>query len=350
MWTPKTPAQHDRRGLRYSHDLTDQEWALVAPLIPPAKLGSNERTVDARKIVNGRMYIVGTGCQWRDIPTDLPPRSTIHDYLDRWDYDGTLGRIHHALYGQCRELAGRETSPTAAVIDSQSVQKRRKRGPSSTRAVMMLARRSKVRSGISPSITGLLMHVMVHAADIQDRDGGAMLMATIFGLYPFLLKLYAHSEVSRSELSDSDESRYGPCARRDRQAVGPCEGTPCAAQTMGRGENLRMALSVSPLGQGLGMSESQSKRLPVARIGAFDASQARQNPWDDLDRLLGSIQWHRGKPTRVVSRGRAAATVPSHTVIGPRFPRVLPTGFETGVQHHPAIDIDCRADNVVGKV
>jgi transposase len=128
MWTPKTRAQHDRRGLRYSHDLTDQEWALVAPLIPPAKRDSNKRTVDARKIVNGRMYIVGTGCQWRDIPTDLPPRSTIHDYLDRWDYDGTLGRIHHALYGQCRELAGREASPTAAVIDTQSVQERRKRG------------------------------------------------------------------------------------------------------------------------------------------------------------------------------------------------------------------------------
>lgn len=94
MWTPETRAQHDRRGLRYSHDLTDQEWGLVAPLIPPAKRGGNKRTVDVREVVNGLMYILGTGCQWRDIPTDLPPRSTIHDYLDRWDYDGTLGHIH----------------------------------------------------------------------------------------------------------------------------------------------------------------------------------------------------------------------------------------------------------------
>jgi transposase len=113
MWTPETRALHDRRGLRYTHDLTDEEWKLVAPLIPPAKRGGNKRTVDVREIVNGLMYILGTGCQWRDILKDLPPRSTIHDYLDRWDYDGTLGRIHHALYSQCRELAGREASPTA---------------------------------------------------------------------------------------------------------------------------------------------------------------------------------------------------------------------------------------------
>jgi transposase len=101
---------------------------LVAPLIPPAKRGGNKRTVDVREIVNGLMYILGTGCQWRDIPKDLPPRSTIHDYLDRWDYDGTLGRIHHALYGQYRALAGREASPTAAVIDRQSVKGAEKGG------------------------------------------------------------------------------------------------------------------------------------------------------------------------------------------------------------------------------
>jgi transposase len=125
---------------------------LVAPLIPPAKRGGNKRTVDVRAIVNGLMYILGTGCQWRDIPKDLPPRSTIHDYLNRWDYDGTLQRIHHALYGQCREQAGREASPTAAVIDSQSVKSAEKGGPVLTRTAMMRARRSRARSGISSSI------------------------------------------------------------------------------------------------------------------------------------------------------------------------------------------------------
>jgi transposase len=149
MWTPETRARHDRKGLRYTHDLTEQEWNLIAPLIPPAKRGGNKRTVDVREIVNGLMYVLGTRCQWRDIPKDLPLRSTIHDYLDRWDYDGTLGRIHHALYGHCRELAGREASPTAAVIDSQSVKSAEKGGPASIRMATMLARRSKARSGTS---------------------------------------------------------------------------------------------------------------------------------------------------------------------------------------------------------
>jgi transposase len=152
MWTPETRRRHDRKGLRYTHDLTDEEWTLVTPLIPPAKRGGNKRTVDVREIVNGLMYILGTGCQWRDIPKDLPPRSSIHDYLDRWDYDGTLQRIHHVLYGQCRESAEREATPTAAVIDSQSVKSAEKGGPASIRMATTQGRRSRARNGISSSI------------------------------------------------------------------------------------------------------------------------------------------------------------------------------------------------------
>ena len=91
-------------------DLTDAEWALVAPLIPPAKRGGNKQTVDVREVVNGLMYVLSTGCQWRAIPKDLAPRSTVFGYLARWDWDGTLERIHHALYVQCREQAGRDAS------------------------------------------------------------------------------------------------------------------------------------------------------------------------------------------------------------------------------------------------
>ena len=152
MWTPETRRQNDRKGLRDTHDLTDREWAEVASLIPPAKRGGNKRTVDVREIVNGLMSILGTGCQWRDIPKDLPPRSTIHDYLDRWAYDGTLQSIHHTLYGRCRELADRTASPTAAVIDSQSVKSAEKGGPASIRMATTQARRSRARSAISSSI------------------------------------------------------------------------------------------------------------------------------------------------------------------------------------------------------
>jgi transposase len=121
MWTQENRALYDRSGLRYESDLTDAEWVLVAPLIPPAKHGGAKRSVEVREILNGLMYILSTGCQWRAIPKDLPPRSTLWGYFDRWEWDGTLKRIRHALYVQCREQTGREASPTAAIIDSQSV-------------------------------------------------------------------------------------------------------------------------------------------------------------------------------------------------------------------------------------
>ena len=121
MWRPENRHRYDRSKLRYPSDLTDAEWSHVAPLIPPAKRGGCKRTVDVRAVVNGLMSILGTGCQWRAIPKDLPPRSTLHDYLDLWEWDGMLGRIHHALSVACREQALREAGPTAAIINSQSV-------------------------------------------------------------------------------------------------------------------------------------------------------------------------------------------------------------------------------------
>ena len=128
MWTNENRGRYDRRGLRYPSDLTDAEWEIIAPLIPPAKRGGNKRTVVVREVVNGLMYILGTGCQWAALPKDLPPRSTVNDYFRRWSHDGTLEQIHHALYRRCRELAGRNDDPTAAIIDSQSVKSAEKGG------------------------------------------------------------------------------------------------------------------------------------------------------------------------------------------------------------------------------
>jgi transposase len=128
MWTTENRGRYDRRKLRHPSDLTDEEWALAAPLIPSAKRGGNKRTVNVREVVNGLMYILGTGCQWAAIPKDLPPRSTQHDYFARWDYDGTLSRLHHILYVKCRKMAGCDASPTAAIIDSQSVKSAEKGG------------------------------------------------------------------------------------------------------------------------------------------------------------------------------------------------------------------------------
>jgi len=192
MWTKENRARYDRSHLRYESDLTDAEWGLVAPLIPPAKHGGAQRTVDVREIVNGLMYILSTGCQWRAIPKDLPPRSTLHDYLDQWEWDGTLERIHHALYVQCREQAGREASPTVAIIDSQSVKSAEKGGVSIDPPGYDSGKKIKGRKRhLLVDTEGLVLQVIVHAADIQDRDGGQLLLATLFGLFPFLRKLYA---------------------------------------------------------------------------------------------------------------------------------------------------------------
>jgi len=96
--------------------------------------------------------VLGTGCQWRALPKNLPPKSTVHNYFTLWEWDGTLDRIHHHLYVMTRELEGREASPTAGAIDSQSVKSAEKGGSRSTRQVMMRERRSKARSAISWSI------------------------------------------------------------------------------------------------------------------------------------------------------------------------------------------------------
>ena len=106
MWKTENRPRYDRDKLRYPSDLTDEEWSLVEPLIPPAKHGGRHREVNVREVVNAIMYLLSTGCQWRYIPKDLPPRSTVHDYFVCWDDDGTLEKIHHALYVKCLEMMG----------------------------------------------------------------------------------------------------------------------------------------------------------------------------------------------------------------------------------------------------
>ena len=139
MWTNQNRAKYNRDHLRYPSDLTDEERARTEPMIPPAKSGGGKRRIDVRAVMNGIMYILSTGCQWRYIPKDLPPRSTLHDYFTWWSCTPTLDRIHHALYVECREKVEREASPTACIIDSQSVKSAEKGGPASIRTGSMRA-------------------------------------------------------------------------------------------------------------------------------------------------------------------------------------------------------------------
>jgi transposase len=147
MWKPEHRRGVERNGLRYPSDLTDAEWAIAGPMIPPARHGGRRRSVNVREILNGIFYVLSTGCQWQALPKDLPPKSTVHHYFMLWDWDGTLEHIHHELYVAVREQAGREANPTTAIIDSQSAKGAQKGGLRSIRRALMRARRSRVASG-----------------------------------------------------------------------------------------------------------------------------------------------------------------------------------------------------------
>ena len=128
--------------------MTEEEWGQLAALIPPARRGGCQRTVNIREVLNGLLYVLSSGCQWRAIPTDLPPRSTIFDYLERWQADGTLRKIHDTLYVRCREHAERQASPSAGIIDSQSVKSAEKGGAALILRALMPANASKGRSAM----------------------------------------------------------------------------------------------------------------------------------------------------------------------------------------------------------
>jgi len=113
---------------RYASDLTDEQWELIKPLLPAAKPGGRPRTTDIREAVNAILYLVRTGCSWRMLPHEFPPWPTVHDYYWKWRPDGIWQQIHQNLYERVRLGAGRQTSPSAAIIDSQSVKTSSKGG------------------------------------------------------------------------------------------------------------------------------------------------------------------------------------------------------------------------------
>jgi len=145
MGTQDKDGRHDQSRLRYASDLTDAEWAEVGRLIPPAKPGGNKRTVDIREIVNGVMYVLSTGCRWHAIPQDLPAKSTIHDYLDRWTCDGTLERVHRALYGNCLDRPSRPSRRQSVPEKDLRTADLAKAGRMPTAMLLRQERRSEIR-------------------------------------------------------------------------------------------------------------------------------------------------------------------------------------------------------------
>jgi transposase len=158
-------------------------------MIRPAKRGGRPRTVNVREVLNAIFSVLSTGCQWQALPKDLPPKSTVWDYLSLWEWNGTLVRIHHALYAAERERVGREASPTLAIIDSPDCEVGAKRGatldPSGYDAGEKMVGRKR---HVLTDTLGLLLGVVVHPADIQDRDGAEPLLRQVRRLFPSLTR------------------------------------------------------------------------------------------------------------------------------------------------------------------
>ncbi len=187
-WTETARREHDRRRPRYASDVSDREWMLIAPLLPaPSRLGRPRKT-SLREVVNAILYMASTGCQWRMLPTDLPPSSTVQRCFYDWRDRGLWLGISNTLVMAARELEGREASPTAGVIDSQSVKTTESGGVRGFDAGKRINGRK--RHALVDTL-GLLVGLVVHHAGVQDRDGAPRLLNSVRSRWPWLRHVYA---------------------------------------------------------------------------------------------------------------------------------------------------------------
>jgi putative transposase len=171
----------------YPSDLTDREWRILAPLLPPAKPGGHPRTVNLRLMLNGIFYLLRGGCAWRMLPRDDGPWSTVYDYFRTWRLDGTWERIHTTLRERVRRQAGREITPSAAIIDSQSVKTTERGGLHGYDGGKKVNGRKR---HLLVDTLGLLLRVVVHPANVQDREGARLVLTGLAQRFPRLRHLW----------------------------------------------------------------------------------------------------------------------------------------------------------------
>lgn len=200
MWTATTREQYNRRTRRYQTDLTDAEWRVIEAYLPPAKTTGRPRAWPMREIVNAMFYVLRGGIAWRLLPSDFPPWNTVYRWFAAWRDEGVFERMNHALVMADRERVGRDASPSAGVLDSQSVKTTEAGGLRGYDAGKKVNGRKR-HALVDTDGRGLVLEP--HPASLQDRDGGGPLLQSSRLLYPFIERVFADSAYSHERVTQA---------------------------------------------------------------------------------------------------------------------------------------------------